>query len=183
MFRVFEHVARRHVVFVLLLLLFGLFALVLCEPFDVALGVRSAANMFLCVPNTFEHVAEYIYIYICIYIQALMNFGRFGAKGKTPAVQETARFFHLAAGDQGAENLLGHVKNTMRRTGTVGRLSKPGGAKRNIDALAAASLLRTSGYANIMKALAEYRKAGLRGELKTSPRDCFDVDKTWWMRV
>ena len=94
-------------------------------------------------------------------------------KGKQPAVKETAYHFKLAGGDQCAESGLGHIKSTMRRVGNIGRLKVKTGKKRNIDALAAASVLRTSGYVNILNALASFRRAGLAGKLKTSPRDCF----------
>ena len=97
-------------------------------------------------------------------------------KGKTPAVLEKARSFTMAGGDQGAENCAGHLKNTMRRLGTVGRANTTkGAAGKSIQSLSAARLLRLPGMSTVLQALASYRKACAKGEIKISPKNALNA--------
>ena len=96
-------------------------------------------------------------------------------KGKNPSVRETALYFTLSAGDNAAEGITGHLKNTMRRLGNVGRNTSPATCKKNVQALASAALLRNAGLNSVLTALSLYRIALSRGDINLSPKDAFDV--------
>jgi len=82
-----------------------------------------------------------------------------------PLAKETTRFFFVAAGNNLSENLTGHVKNTMRRQGTLGKgttkKNQPAvqSSKKSLQALSAAGILRKAGFSSVMSALTLYRKA------------------------
>ena len=103
---------------------------------------------------------------------------------KKPPVKETKRFFIVAGGEQGAESTIGHIKNTQRRFGSLGRLNKgmtnKASHRRNVDALAAAAILREAGVQPVMDALRAYRVAGMKGQLKASPTEAYDINKCRW---
>jgi hypothetical protein len=88
-----------------------------------------------------------------------------------PGALERSRDFLLVGGDNLAENVIGMIKNTLRRQNLLGRSSEK---RQHVDLLAAASLLREPGYFAVCKALAEYREwallKGIRpGELFEQP--------------
>ncbi|CAK0800901.1 unnamed protein product [Prorocentrum cordatum] len=96
-------------------------------------------------------------------------------KGKNPSVRETALYSTLSAGDNAAEGITGHLKNTMRRLGNVGRNTSPATCKKNVQALASAALLCNAGLNSVLTALSLYRIALSRGDINLSPKDAFDV--------
>jgi hypothetical protein len=102
-------------------------------------------------------------------------------KGKAPAVKETARYFILVGGDNAAESQTGHIKNTMRRLGNVGRFGAPDASAKNVQALAAAALLRCAGLSTVLGALKQYRLACSTGAIVVAPQDAFKIEtaKGW----
>ncbi len=100
---------------------------------------------------------------------------------KRPAVKETSRFLVLPAGDNSAESTLGNVKKTMRRVGNVGRFNSKKPTMKNVEVLAAAALLRKSGYDRVLEALREYRVACSTGKVRVAPRYAFDAEHCEWL--
>ena len=96
-------------------------------------------------------------------------------KGEQPAVKETALYFVLAAGDNAAENITGHIKNTMRRFGNLGRNNATHDETKNVQTLAAAALLRHAGVQTVFDVLKRYRLACSTGVVSTSPKDAFSM--------
>ena len=106
---------------------------------------------------------------------------RSNSKGKGAAVKETKLYFVLCGGDNAAESQSGHIRNTMRRVGNLGRFATKAIEKKNIQTLAAAALLRNSGYKTILDALKQYRIACSSGVVSVAPRNTFNVScvKDW----
>ena len=102
-------------------------------------------------------------------------------KGKQPAVKETALYFVLVGGDNAAESQTGHLKNTMRRIGNIGRFGAGQTVKKDVQTLAAAALLRQSGFQTVLKALKQYRIACSIGAVSVAPKDAFNMNcvKGW----
>ena len=113
--------------------------------------------------------------------KSVLKMLRSNSKGKVPAVKETARYFVLAAGDNAAEGQTGHIKNTMRRLGNVGRFQSPAVETKNVQALSAAALLRHAGLKTVLNALKQYRLACSTGVVATKPKDAFQSEtaKRW----
>jgi hypothetical protein len=103
------------------------------------------------------------------------------SKGKQPAVKETRLYFVLVAGDNAAEGITGHVKNTMRRLGNVGRFNTKQAPMKNVQTMAAAAILRRAGLHTVLDALKQYRVACSSGSVKVAPQGAFSMDcvKTW----
>ena len=97
---------------------------------------------------------------------------RRNCRGKTPAVQETKLYFKLVAGDNSAESTQGHIKNTLRRVGNVGRHNTTE-LKKAVQTLSGAALLRRAGLASVLDALRRYRVALTSGAAQMAPKDCF----------
>ena len=95
-------------------------------------------------------------------------------KGAKPSVKENSRFFILTAGDNSAEGTTGHLKNTMRRVGNLGRNNVTVGEKKNIQALAAAALYHKAGFESVLEAVKEYRLALSAGTVPLAPKNAFD---------
>ena len=102
-------------------------------------------------------------------------------KGKKTPVKETALYFVLAGGDNAAESLTGHVKNTMRRLGNVGRFNNTRGEIKNVQTMAAAALLRQAGFQTVRAALRQYRIACSTGVVAVPPNGAFKLEcvQTW----
>ena len=99
-------------------------------------------------------------------------------KGRQPSIKETARWFVLVAGDNAAEGQSGHMKNTMRRLGNIGRCNMTTDVKKNIQALGAAAVLRQAGLSCVLSAAAAYRQAlssGVVSRLSPALPACWGV--------
>ena len=105
---------------------------------------------------------------------------RKGCAKKTTVYRSYKKHVAAAGGDQLAENLLGHVKRTARRMGTMGGgTSKP--HMKSLQALAAAALLREAGFMSVLVALRKYREDCTSGAVLRSPRDAWSVEKATWL--
>ena len=71
----------------------------------------------------------------------------------------------------------------MRRLGNVGRFSSKKPQMKNIEALAAAALLRKSGYDRVLQALREYRIACSTGKVRVAPRHAFEAEHCTWLYI
>ena len=80
-----------------------------------------------------------------------------------------------------AESMTGHIKNTMRRLGNVGRFNNKHTDAKNVQTMAAAALLRHSGYQTVLDALKKYRIACSTGAVSVAPKDAFQIEsvKNW----
>ncbi len=109
---------------------------------------------------------------------------RSNAKGERPAVKETKLYFVLVGGDNAAEGQTGHIKNTMRRLGNVRRFNSSESASENVQALAAAALLRNAGFKSVLAALKQYRLACSVGTISAAPKDAFNMEtaKKWMFK-
>ena len=72
------------------------------------------------------------------------------SRGKNPTVKETKLYFVLVGGDNAAEGQTGHIKNTMRRLGNVGRFNNSQTVAKNVQGIAAAALLRHAGFKTVL---------------------------------
>jgi hypothetical protein len=61
-------------------------------------------------------------------------------KGKKAAATASTRYFHICGGDNSAESTLGHIKNSMRRLGNVGRGKSKKPTLKTVQALTSAAL-------------------------------------------
>lgn len=95
--------------------------------------------------------------------------------------QRDGQVLFLPAGDNSAESTLGHVQNTMRRIGNIGRMATKNTERRNVEALAGAALLRNAGFHSVLAALQSFRVAGSKGMLKAGPREAFNMKKCKWL--
>ena len=102
-------------------------------------------------------------------------------KGKKAAASESCRYFHVCGGDNSAESTLGHLKNSMRRLGTVGRGNAKKPSLKTVQALSSAALLRQAGLAKVLEALAAYRAACATGTLKLGPNLCWRHESCRWL--
>ena len=100
---------------------------------------------------------------------------RSSSKGKMPAVKETARYVILVGGDNAAESQTGHIKNTMRRVGNIGRFATGVVEKKNVQTMAAAALLRRAGFQTVLESLRQYRVACSSGIVSVAPKDAFET--------
>ena len=90
----------------------------------------------------------------------------------------------LVGGDNAAEGQTGHIKNTMRRLGNVGRFNSSKSASKNVQTLAAAALLRNAGFKCVLTALKQYRLACSVGTISVAPKDAFTMEtaKKWMFK-
>ena len=102
-------------------------------------------------------------------------------KSSRPFVKENSRYFVMAGGDNSAEGTTGHLKNTMRRVGNMGRNNTTVGERKNIQALSAAALHRSGGLQSVLEAVKEYREDLSNAVIRLSCKDAFDEKKcgTW----
>ena len=109
---------------------------------------------------------------------------RSSTKGKRPQVKEPKLYFVLAAGDNAAESMSGHIKNTMRRLGDMGRPNIAVPIAKNVQALAAAALLRRAGFQSVLDALRQYRIACSIGAVSLPPKNAFSMESVsgWLLR-
>ena len=70
----------------------------------------------------------------------------------------------------------GHIKNTMRRVGNIERLVSTSVEQKNVQALAAAALLRHAGLQTVLGALKQYRVACSKGVVTISPKEIFNIN-------
>ena len=96
------------------------------------------------------------------------------SRGKKPQVRESARFFHCVGGDNLAENLFTHTRNTMRRGNVLGRLSHSTSSQwKSVRALSSAFLLRSPGLKAVLQACACFRSDFAKGKVKgVAPKNC-----------
>ena len=71
----------------------------------------------------------------------------------------------------------------MRRVGNMGRMVSKNAKRKNIEALAAAALLRKAGFDTVVDATKSYREAGAKGLLKVTPRKAFDWSAPKWLHT
>ena len=95
------------------------------------------------------------------------------ATRKRPAAKERCRDWIMPGGDNKAESVLSHIKQSMRRQQVLGRGGKQPPEKRNVQAMAASALLRTCGIDVVLRAVADYRRSCANGIHKVNPRECF----------
>ncbi len=95
------------------------------------------------------------------------------SSGKAPA---TTRKLFIVGGDQGAESVFAHTKNTMRRMNTLGRKSGFDFGRASVNALTAAELQWQPGLENVLVALAAYRKFAMD---TLSPKQLFKEHSRW----
>ena len=102
-------------------------------------------------------------------------------KGTRPSVQENSRYFVMAGGDNSAEGTTGHLKNTMRRVGNLGRNNTSVSERKNVQALSAAALHRSAGFESVLEAVKEYREDLSSGVIRLSCKEAFKEEKcgTW----
>ena len=94
------------------------------------------------------------------------------SKGSTKtAVAQTKRYFHVAEGDNSAENTVGCIKKAMRRMGNLGR-TRYTGLQKNVQAMASAALHRQCGFDRVLAALKEYRLDCSNGKVQMAPQGC-----------
>ena len=91
---------------------------------------------------------------------------------------ETALYYKFVMGDQHAESLVGHLKQSKKRSGLLGR-SSPG--MDGVDNLFAACMLRSPGFDVACEALCMYREFMMSSGVH--PRHAFDSEgiKAWYL--
>ena len=110
---------------------------------------------------------------------ASMTLLRNHSKGSRRLARKYEKHWTLAAGDNAAESLLGHVKNTGRRLQTIGRTGTS--ELKEVQLLAAAHLLRSPGLDAIFDAHGAYRRDCLLGKLHTTPSQCYAPKFCSWL--
>eukprot|EP00438_Fugacium_kawagutii_P009022 Skav202957 [mRNA] locus=scaffold2274:108889:109407:+ [translate_table: standard] len=110
---------------------------------------------------------------------------RFIDKASTKKIRAAKRYkkhWVLAGGDNTAEGLIGAVKQTARRVGSVrgGRL-RHGGHLKAVQVQSSAQLLRQSGFTSVLEACKLFREQHMQGKFQLSPSDAFVPEKHPWL--